>query len=296
MLSVAQDYSRVDATIELYPKTVASAEELTYFISRDFTTQDEKVRAIYTWLIQNLAYDPDEYKSFNYSFTTYSDGNKKEAKARANIINRTLQTGKAVCEGYAMTFEKLCQLQGITNYLVRGDTKTHFKDINRAFRNNHMWNIVQLEGYYYLFDPTWGAGKYTTKFIKEPTYYYFKTPPEEFIKTHYPDQIEDAFLKEEVSKEAFLNSPIYIDPTLKLLDVPTSRNGVVNSMQNDALLYFAFATSPASIQYAFDGVKNEVTNVETKTEGTFFSIPLELGVKTLLIYIDHAPVLGYIVK
>lgn len=32
----SQDYNRVDATIQLYPETVASSEELSKFIARDF--------------------------------------------------------------------------------------------------------------------------------------------------------------------------------------------------------------------------------------------------------------------
>ena len=31
--------------------------------------------------------------------------------------------------------------------------------------------------------------------MKDPNYFYYKTPPEQFIKTHYPDIFEDAFLK-----------------------------------------------------------------------------------------------------
>ena len=177
-LSIAQSNDVIDATIELYPTSVNTPEELSKFITRDFKTDEAKIRAIYTWLIQNVAYNPAEYKLFNYSFKNYRERNVKEEKTRRQIINHTLQTGSAVCEGYAMVFEKLCQLQGIDNYLVRGDTKTNFNDIGRTFANNHMWNVAIIEGKPYLFDPTWGAGKYNTKFIKEPSYYYYKIKPE----------------------------------------------------------------------------------------------------------------------
>lgn len=295
-LLIAQDYDQVDATIELYPKTVKTAEELSYFISRDFSTEDTKVRAIYGWLIQNVSYDPAEYKSFDYSFATYREGNKKEAKSRANIINKTLQTGKAVCEGYAMTFEKLCQLQGINNYLVRGDTKTHFKDIGRPFGNNHIWNVVQIEGDYFLFDPTWGAGKYTDRFIKEPSYYYYKTKPTQFIKTHYPTLFEDAFLTEIISKETFSKQPIYIDPSLPLADYKTSTLGRINSMQDESDLQFGFQTSSRNIAYAYDGKKTAITLFDIREQEVHLSIPLQLGAKTLLIYIDDTPVLGYVIN
>lgn len=290
-----QDYTKVDATIQLYPTTVQTAEELSYFISRDFKTDDEKVRAIYGWLIHNVAYDPAEYKSFNYSFATYREGNKKEAKARANIINKTLQTGKAVCEGYAMVFEKLCQIQGITSYLVRGDTKTHFKDIGRPFGNNHMWNVAQIEGNYFLFDPTWGAGKYTTRFVKDPSYYFFKTAPKEFIKTHYPALFEDAFVDDIISKETFASQPIYIDPTLSLGAYKTSSYGIIDSTQ-EAMLSFGFQSNSQDIVYAFDENKTPVAIERNEKGEVHFSIPIILGAKTLLIYVDDKPVLGYVVE
>lgn len=129
---LAQDFDRVDAIIQLYPKQVESPEDLAKFIHRDFTSEAEKVRAIYGWLIHNVAYDPNEYKKFDYRFTNFRERNQKEERTRNKIIERTLQTGKAVCEGYAFVFEKLCELEGIENYIVRGDTKTQTKDIGRS--------------------------------------------------------------------------------------------------------------------------------------------------------------------
>ena len=128
-----QDYTRVDATIELYPESFDNIDDLSAMISRDFTTDEEKVRGIYTWIIRNVAYDPDEYKKFNYNFKNYRERNSKEEKVREQTIKRTLREGVAVCEGYAMLFEKLCNMQGISNYLVRGDIKTHFTVITRFF-------------------------------------------------------------------------------------------------------------------------------------------------------------------
>ena len=104
---LAQDFDRVDAIIQLYPKQVESPEDLAKFIHRDFTSEAEKVRAIYGWLIHNVAYDPNEYKKFDYRFTNFRNASQKEERTRNKIIERTLQTGKAVCEGYAFVFEEV---------------------------------------------------------------------------------------------------------------------------------------------------------------------------------------------
>lgn len=292
--ALTQDYERVDAAIQIYPERFQNVEELSRLITRDFIAPEDKVRAIYSWIIQNIAYDPDEYKQFNFSFKNYRERNVKEQKTRENIIKRTLQKGVAVCEGYAMLFEKLCELQGIPNYLVRGDTKAGFQDIGRAFKKSHMWNVATIEGRSYLFDPTWGAGKYNRKFIKDPSYFYFKTPPDLFFKTHYPDMYEDAFMEEVISKETFATMPIIIHEQLRREDIASPRNGIISSEDADGAVDFKLRNvSPEFIAYSYGDKQMEVTRIKKEETTLHFSVPLRIGVENLLIYFDGEPALGY---
>lgn len=293
---LAQDYVKADATIEFYPETFEDITQFDSFLSRDFTNDEEKVRAIYSWLIKNVSYDPDAYKLFNYYFKNYRDRNQKEEKSRKKIIEYTLRTGKAVCEGYAMTFEKLLTLQGIDNYLIQGDTKTHFKDIDRDFNLNHMWNAIKIDGTWHLFDATWGAGKYTDRFIKEPSYFYFKIAPSALIKTHYPQDISDAFVEESPSFKRFSQQPIYIDPRLELEPIATSKVGVIDKQQSANELAFGLLTQIKNASYAYDGKIFPVKTVEETENGIHFTIPLQRNAETLLIYLDDKPVLAYKLK
>ena len=294
---VAQDYEKVDATIQLYPQTFDSPEALAKFILRDFKTEEEQVRGIYSWIIQNIAYEPNEYKQFDYKFKNYRERNQKEEKTRENVINRTIQKGIAVCEGYAMLFERLCELLGIQNYLVRGDTKTNFNDIGRSFAKNHMWNVAYIDGAPNLFDLTWGAGKYHEKFIKEPTYFYYKTPSDLFFKTHYPDMIEDAFIVETVSREEFSNRPLLIEENLTLADIETPKNGIINSMDfYDAILFSIKNLKANEISYSYGEKIKKISRIDYTEKGIKFEIPLELGADQLLIYFDDKPAIGYKVK
>ncbi len=296
-MSIAQDYERIDATILLYPQRVDTPQELSRFITRDFTTDEEKVRAIYSWIIQNIAYEPDEYKQFNFTFKNYRERNEKEEKTREKIIERTLQKGIAVCEGYAMLFEKLCELQGIPNYLVRGDIKTNFNDIGRPFAKVHMWNVVTLDGTPYLFDPTWGAGRYNGKFIKEPSYFFYKTPPELFFKTHYPDMYEDAFMDRLISKEVFAQMPIIILEELTMNDVEQPLSGLIYSEEYFDVVSFTIANvDPDTVTYSFGGEKKPVRDMEKSGTRLQFDVPLEIGGENLVIYFDDAPALGYKIK
>ena len=214
--TTAQEMNVVDATIQLYPDRFDDVSELSAMISRDFITEEDKIRAIYGWIVDHVAYDPEEYKSFNYKFKDYRERNTKEEKTRKQIIARTLQKGVAVCEGYAMLFEKLCTDQGISNYLVRGDIKTNFNDIGRPFKKLHMWNIAFIDGEAYLFDPTWGAGRYNGKFIKETSWYFYKADPKHFVKTHYPDIDDDSLLQPLISRGIYQSWPIIIDQQLTI--------------------------------------------------------------------------------
>ena len=293
----AQDYERIDATILLYPTSFESPEELSKFITRDFHSEEEKVRGIYSWIIQNIAYDPDEYKRFNYNFKDYRERNTKEEKTRAKIIKRTLKKGVGVCEGYAMLFEKICELQGISNYLVRGDIKTNFNDIGRPFKKSHMWNVAVIEGNPFLFDPTWGAGKYRGKFVKEPSYFFYKTDPKLFFKSHYPNMFEDAFLDLVVSREVFAAMPLIISENLNMDDIESPLNGIlVADTYIDEIAFVVNTIDVSEVSYSYGSDIISIEKMETIDGRLHFSIPLESSKETLLIYFDKRPALGYRIK
>lgn len=290
----AQDFEQVDATIKFYPKTFDEVTELSDFIARDFTTDEEKIRAIYGWIIHNVRYDPDEYDVFNYKFKNYRERNAKEEITRIKIIQRTVSKGVAVCEGYSMLFEKLLELQGIQSYLVRGDIKTNFNDIGRPFQKIHMWNVVYLNEQPFLFDPTWGAGKYNQKFIKEPSYYWFKTKPEQFIKTHYPDLVEDAFLDINVSKQTFAKYPLVIQKDMEINDVIAPRYGVISSAAYPKEILFQLKTkAPAVISYSYDfGNKKKMVDFTVQEDMISFPVKTKSG-KNLIVYFNDEPALAY---
>jgi hypothetical protein len=293
---LAQDLNRVDASLELYPEHFEEASALADMIRRDFTDQEEQLRAVYGWIIRNIAYEPDEYKRFDYSFKNYRERNKKEEKTRQQIIRHTVSSGKAVCEGYAMLFEKLCNDLGIDNYLVRGDIKTHFKDIGRPFKRVHMWNIAILDGQPYLFDSTWGAGKYRDRFIREPSYFYYKAPPGIFVNTHFPAVEADNLLDGKVSREDFESWPLIIDQQLSMDHVIRPRMGILDSRSVNGAFQFKIRVEAGTrVSYDLGGKKREL-EVEQEGETLSFSIPFKLGQSNLLIYFNDKPALAYKIK
>ncbi|MDC7997278.1 transglutaminase domain-containing protein [Gilvibacter sediminis] len=295
--SAAQEnFERVDAVIQLYPKRAASVEQIAGFINRDFSSEADKLRAIYGWLINNIAYDPNEYKALDYSFTTVSERNKKQEKFRQQLINRVIEKGVAVCEGYAFVFERLCELTGVTSYLVRGDSKASLADIGRKFDVNHMWNIALIDGNTYLFDATWGAGRYTDRFEKDTTYSFFMADPQQFVYTHLPLLEEDQLLTQPLSRAIFESMPIIVDDSLKEYKSLLPATGILNSGASSGKWQFRLPIPQQSaIGISVDGsaVKSQNTHWNAEAQLHEFELDIPLGAQLLIIYFDERPGMVY---
>ena len=128
-----------------------------------------------------------------------------------------LKTGKGVCQGYALTYKKFCEIIGIECDYVFGWNRTA----------THAWNIVKLEGKCYLLDTTWDAGRevggaFNKNYITE----YFLIEPEVFKYQHFPEYEKHQLLKTPVaSKEAF-----YALPDLKPIFFDAIQNPESNAL------------------------------------------------------------------
>ena len=71
---------------------------------------------------------------------------------------------------------------------------------------NHAWNAVELDGEWCFLDCTWGAGRPNEQnvFIREFEDYYFLTPPEELVYTHFPGDPAQQHLESPVSRQGFI--------------------------------------------------------------------------------------------
>ncbi len=138
---------------------------------RNLKTDEEKVRAFYSWIAHNILYDVNEWQR----------GNRSPVKQEPAQV---LKSKKAVCFGYSSLFRELCKLSEIPCHLVTGFTR-----INGKFNNEgHAWNIVSINGKWQIADATWGAGSvdYNKKYIKKFTEDYFLVEPLKFLEDHYP--------------------------------------------------------------------------------------------------------------
>ena len=102
-------------------------EELANEMCAGCETDEEKVKSIYQWIIQNFEYD------YNYhAFIQYFN------------VHKTLRTHKGVCYDFSNLFAAFCRSQYIPCYVVDGtpyDRSTASHTWNRVYYNNSWWDV-----------------------------------------------------------------------------------------------------------------------------------------------------------
>ena len=106
-------------------------------ITKGCSTDREKVKAVHDWLVKNVKYDYD-----NYAARTIPDSSYGMA---GPILH-----GKAVCQGYAETFEYFMDVLGIECEMVTGTANN-----GNGSWTGHAWNKVKLDGNWLYLDVTW---------------------------------------------------------------------------------------------------------------------------------------------
>ena len=147
-------YTYTAAECELMqPKIDAYVADATRGLS-DFTSQYDKVKHIYDYVVKNTEYD-------------------KNARDNQNILSVCVY-GKSVCQGYAKAIQYLLNSKKIQCCMVTGRTYDG---------TGHAWNLVNIDGEYYYLDATWGEGSD----IRDVNYDFLNVSDVEMASTHFPD-------------------------------------------------------------------------------------------------------------
>ena len=187
---VCRDFSQPDQHAALFPRSqVTSLQVLGQQLTNPFPSPTDKARAIFAWLHYNIQYDVVSFFNNN---------------VRGSTPQSTLQSGLAVCEGYAALFANLATHAGLECVVING----HGKGFGHqqlapgsplpVFDSNHAWNAVKIDnGEWKLIDPCWGAGHVQGKgmpYIAKFNETMFSMSNEEFGIKHFPSNKEHFFL------------------------------------------------------------------------------------------------------
>jgi hypothetical protein len=87
----------------------------------------------------------------------------------------------------------------------------------------HAWCAAEVDGAWFLFDPTWGSGYINNgKFVKRINNEYFKAKPETFIKSHIPFDYLWEFLYYPVTNQEFYEGKTSSNPSKPYFNYPDS--------------------------------------------------------------------------
>lgn len=241
--SYSQKYNAIDSIILKYPN-FGSTEKLAARIQKDFASEHDKARAIYSWITQNINYDWDAYlnppaiKSFSYK--DEAEKNKKIQVLNQKTFQKTFRSNKAVCEGFSLLYAHLAELAGLRCQVITGDAKIKVNDIGRRnIVTNHAWNTVQIDGKWILIDATWGQGYYDISrevIVKKFTPIYFDMDPKYFFTKHYPDS--GIFADYKMNKTDYLNAPLFYNKAFEDdYEIVSPDSGIIKANEGDKIIF-----------------------------------------------------------
>ena len=210
-----KNFKKADSIAGLYPgHSLRDLRALSYKLTKPLSAEEDKFRAIYKWVCDNIENDYSLYSKNQHQRKKLKDPGQLKAwnKKFSRVVFRTLlEKHRTVCTGYAYLVRELASHAGIECVIIDGYGRTFQANVGGTANANHSWNVVRLNNKWYLCDPTWSSGvidPQQARFIKEFEPSYFLADPALFVRSHYPLDTAWMLLKDKPNLAGFLNSPV----------------------------------------------------------------------------------------
>lgn len=158
-------------TLEQGVERIGEVKDMARTVAEQTLTDDmddeEKLRAIYGYIVEHTAYD----------YRYYQDPSAMPFESRTAY--GPLAEGTAICGGFSWAFRMLCEEAGIPCWNVTGT----------GAGEEHMWNCALMGGEYRYFDTTWDAG-----ITDEEQWRYFACTEAEMTQNHQWGQGQEELL------------------------------------------------------------------------------------------------------
>lgn len=231
--------------------------ELSHQLTSDLTTDVERFRAIYMWVCGNIANDYSLYAKNMRKRQRFKTDSLKLREwndhFRELSFKKMLKNHKTICTGYAYLIKKLSNLSNINCEIVHGFARTSMINIETLDVPNHSWNAVELNGKWYLCDPTWASGipnPTTNLFEFQYNDGYFLTLPKLFATNHYPENPKWLLLDEdETTFQTFLEAPITYGKAYTNMSIYNEPKKMHNTIHKNEKVIFKFQLlKPAKVE------------------------------------------------
>ncbi|WP_237276244.1 transglutaminase domain-containing protein [Tenacibaculum ovolyticum] len=301
----AQDFSYVDNKVKIYPKLI-TAEKLASKIAIDFNSDEEKARAVFSWLSFNISYNLKEFynprqKRIGFRYKNETEKQEKLKAIKNAFVTKTFINRSALCEGYAQAFSKTCTLLNIKNKVIKGYVRNSSYDIDKVKkRANHAWNAVNINNKWIYIDATWAAGAVTNgRWQRNFNDYYFNIPKEKYFYTHFPEDSLWRLRVKKMSLATYFKQPIYTSSFLKKqYHLVKPNTGIIHRKANTPIVFTIKNVKPNQAIYCgFRGVKYAKKAKTTfKGNTVLISITPPSNSKELYLIIDKDVVLEFLIK
>lgn len=299
----AQKISEVDKIVAKYPKSFDSTEKLADRIEKDFDSDYDRARAIYSWIAFNIRYDYNAYlnppRTQGFSYSSEAEKQRKIKQLNDNLIQKAFKSKKAVCEGFTALYQHLATAMGIKCEIIRGDSKISVRDIGRkTTSSNHAWNMVLIDKKWRLLDVTWGQGYYDSskgRMVNDFNPAYFDTDPDYFFAKHFPDS--GSYLGNRLSKDDFLNGPLIYNTTIeKDYKIKSPDSGIIEARNGDKITIEIKNLSKSNQVFYLNKYNKavKVQNPKEKRGGLEFQIPIDSNIGNYItVFVDGNSVVSF---
>lgn len=152
-------------TTDQEKEAIIKIYDLAESITRDCTTDSQRINVVHDWMVRNLEYDYDNYLAGTIPDRSY---------ARRGAVFY----GTVVCAGYAKTFCSFMDALGIECEYIGGE----------AGGGGHAWNRVMLNGSWRYIDVTWDDPVPDKGPVAPVRHTYYMVEDPTFGGTHIPDE------------------------------------------------------------------------------------------------------------
>ena len=304
------DFQKADSIAELYPRhPLQDLKVLSDKLTRPLTTDVEKFRAIFKWVCLNVESD---YALFveNKNMRRKLRGEKLttwEKKFSARVFSIMTAQHRTICTGYAYLVKELAFHADLNCRIVDGYSRHAQTNIGGSGIVNHSWNAVELQGKWYLCDPTWSSGTINGErltFVKKFDDAYFLSEPTLFSRNHYPLDSQWILLKEKPNLHEFLNGPLVYSASFRYGVVPLAPESFNIDVTRETKVSFQFNKSSGNkfsnaALYLENSKTNDSFTQHEKECGTSYSVDhkfLRKGRYAVHIVLDGSHVLTYNVR
>lgn len=293
------DFSEIDRSVQYVDAATPFllSQQLTAACSTDL----QKVRAIFRWITDNIAYRTYEpinrKKKSRIKEEEDADDTTLLKPLDERVAETVLANRVAVCDGYSRLFKTLCNYAGLQAEVITGYGKTEPHKIHQRFRNNHSWNAVMIDSVWQLLDVTWASGYISwqgNRFIRFLDEQYFLAPPEVFIREHYPDDLRWTLVDDPPLMAEFKVSPFKQKSFIKYNIISyTPTKGIIEASLNDTI-QIVLETSNAGKDRNISSDPFLDTTIYSTPTSAILVPPGMIGSKTTYTYIVNSPLVEWL--